>query len=211
MIIWTNPSFASPPAASLSAGHFVPDRHGKPQGTMLESSWHQVLTMWYGPFRPSLIWIMPPSKLHCPGLLVFYTPFEELHVLSSPSKRLFFTTASHLISRMLPPHAPVPYLSAESVVAGLEKLKAIITIREIACIHSISIRHDRLLEQYLQQAVMDSPPLPNWMKQPRLRQLVESYRHGDTYHLPIHIGSYCALPHPQEPEGSSGCSAAFHR
>ncbi len=93
----------------------------------------------------------------------------------------FFSQLHHTFFQECSLHAPVPYLSAESVVAVLEKLKAMITIREIACTHSISIRHDRLLEQYLQQVVMDSTPLPNWMKAPRLRQFIESYRHGDTY------------------------------
>lgn len=95
----------------------------------------------------------------------------------------FFSKLHHTFFQECSPHAPVPFLSAEAAVAVLEKLNAIITIREITCTHSISIRHDRLLEQYLQQVVMDSTPLPRWMKQPRVRQLVESSRHGDTYHF----------------------------
>jgi trans-aconitate methyltransferase len=95
----------------------------------------------------------------------------------------FFSQWHNTFFQECSPHTPMPYLSAESLVAVLEKLEAFITIREIACTHSISIRHDRLLEQYLQQVVTDSTPLPNWMKQPRLRQLVESSRHGDTYHF----------------------------
>lgn len=79
--------------------------------------------------------------------------------------------------------SPVPCLSAEAVVAALGTLGTITVIREIPCTHTISIRHDRLLEQYLQQCVMDSTPLPTWMQQPRLRQFLESYRHGDTYHF----------------------------
>jgi hypothetical protein len=95
----------------------------------------------------------------------------------------FFAQLHRTFFRGSSPHAPAPYLSAESVVAGLEKLGAITVIREITCIHTISIRQDRLLEQYLQQSVMDSTPLPTWMQQPRLREFLESYRHGDTYHF----------------------------
>lgn len=95
----------------------------------------------------------------------------------------FFSQVHHTFFQGRSSQAPVPYLSAEAVVAGLEKLGAITTIREIACTHSISIRHDRLLEQYLQQSVMDSTPLPTWMQEPKLRQFVESYRHGDIYHF----------------------------
>jgi SAM-dependent methyltransferase len=95
----------------------------------------------------------------------------------------FFSQVHHTFFQGCSPHTPAPYLSAESVVTALEQLGAITIIREIPCIHSISIRHDRLLEQYLQQSVMDSTLLPTWMQQPRLRQLLESYRHGDTYHF----------------------------
>ena len=95
----------------------------------------------------------------------------------------FFLQAHHTFFQGCSSGTPAPYLSAESVVTALEQLGALTVIREIPCIHTISIRHDRLLEQYLQQSVMDSIPLPNWMQQPRLRQFLESYRHGDTYHF----------------------------
>lgn len=110
-------------------------------------------------------------------------PFRGTACIVLAKQEAFFTQVHHTFYQECSPHAPVPYLSAESVVAGLEKLGVCTTIREIACTHSLSIRHDRLLEQYLQQSVMDSTPLPNWMRQPRLRQLIESYRHGDTYHF----------------------------
>lgn len=93
----------------------------------------------------------------------------------------FFPHVHHAFFQECSPRTPAPYLSAESAVAALEQLGAITVIREIPCIHAISIRHDRLLEQYLQQSVMDSTPLPTWMQQPRLRQFLESYRHGDVY------------------------------
>ena len=110
-------------------------------------------------------------------------PFRGTACIVLARQEAFFSQLHQTFFQECSAHAPVPYLSAESVVAVLEKLEAFITIREIACIHSISIRHDRLLEQYLQQVVLGSTPLPNWMKQPRLRQLVESFRHGDTYHF----------------------------
>ncbi|MDH3503418.1 MAG: class I SAM-dependent methyltransferase [Nitrospirota bacterium] len=110
-------------------------------------------------------------------------PFRGTACIVLAKQEAFFSQAHQTFFQEFSPHAPMPYLSAESVVAGLEKLGAISTIREVACTHSISIRHDRLLEQYLQQSVMDSTPLPIWIQQPRLRQLLESYRHGDTYHF----------------------------
>ena len=98
-------------------------------------------------------------------------------------KEAFFPQVQHIFFQEYSSKNPEPYLSAESVVTGLEKLGTIIVIRDIPCTHTISIRQDRLLEQYLQQCVMDSTPLPTWMQQPRLRQFLESYRHGDTYHF----------------------------
>ncbi len=95
----------------------------------------------------------------------------------------FFSQVQHAFFQECSPNPPAPYLSAETVATGLEKLGTITVIRDIPCTHTISIRQDRLLEQYLQQCVMDSTPLPTWMQQPRLRQFLESYRHGDAYHF----------------------------
>ena len=110
-------------------------------------------------------------------------PFRGTACILLPKQEAFFSQVHQTFFQGSSPHASVPYHPAESVAEGLEKLGAITTIREIACTHSISIRHDRLLEQYLQQSVMDSTPLPTWMQQPRLRQLVDSYRHGDIFHF----------------------------
>ena len=103
---------------------------------------------------------MPPSKLHCRGL------FGALHlyrgttcIVLTRQEDFFHNYITPYIKNASPPHALVRYLSEESVVAGLEKLKVIITIREIACTHGISICHDRLLEQI--------PPTSG---------------HGETYH-----------------------------
>jgi len=70
------------------------------------------------------------------------------------------------------------------VVATLKEMGTRNVIREILCTHTISIREDRLLEQYLQQSVMDTMPLPKWRQRPRLREFLDSHRHGDTYHFP---------------------------
>ena len=81
-------------------------------------------------------------------------------------------------------YLPAPYLTAESVVASLEAIGAINIIRELPCTHTISIREDRLLEQYLQQSVMDTMPLPKWRENPKLREFLDGYRHGDVYQFP---------------------------
>jgi len=110
-------------------------------------------------------------------------PFRGTACIVLPKQEAFFSQLHHTFLQECSSQTPAPYLSAEAVVTELKKLGVITTIREIACIHSISIRYDRLLEQYLQQSVMDSTPLPTWMQEPRLRQFIESYRHGDTYHF----------------------------
>ena len=79
---------------------------------------------------------------------------------------------------------PPPYLSAESVVTALEELGAMSVVRELSCTHTISIREDRLLEQYLQQSVMDTMPLPKWRQHPRLRRFLDAYRQDDAYQFP---------------------------
>jgi len=110
-------------------------------------------------------------------------PLRGTACIVLPKQEAFFSQVHPAFFQGCSLHTPAPYLSAEPVVAALEKLGTITVIREIPCTHTISIRHDRLLEQYLQHCVMDSTPLPSWMQQPRLRQFLESYRHGDTYHF----------------------------
>lgn len=110
-------------------------------------------------------------------------PLRGTACIMLPKQEAFFSQVHPAFFQECSPHQLVPYLSAELLVRGLDELGAITAIREIACTHTISIRHDRLLEQYLQQAVRDSTPLPNWMQRPRLRQFLETYRHGDTYNF----------------------------
>lgn len=128
---------------------------------------------------------MDPQTLHASlaRLLGSLHPFRGTACIVLAKEEAFFSQAHRAFFQGGSSHTPAPYLPAEAIGASLKKLGAITIIREIACIHTISIRHDRLLEQYLQQFVMDSTPLPTWMQQPRLRQFLESYRHGDAYHF----------------------------
>jgi SAM-dependent methyltransferase len=81
-------------------------------------------------------------------------------------------------------HKPPPYLTAESVVTALKDMGASSIIRELPCTHAISIREDRLLEQYLQQSVMDTMPLKKWRQHPRLRDFLDAHRQDDTFQFP---------------------------
>lgn len=98
-----------------------------------------------------------------------------------------------------------PYLSAESVVTALEEMGAMSVIRELPCTHTISIREDRLLEQYLQQSVMDTMPLPKWRQHSRLRDFLDAYRHGDASRSHTPIGSSLACLLPGERLGNTAC------
>lgn len=93
----------------------------------------------------------------------------------SQIRRFFFQQSSLPVSQ--------PYVSAESVVTMLNQLGASTVIRELECVHTISIWEDRLLEQYLQQCVMDTTPLPKWKEICSMRTFLDSYRHGDFYHF----------------------------
>ncbi len=96
----------------------------------------------------------------------------------------FFPQVHQMFYEHCSEHTPPPYLSAESAVATLEELGATNIIRELPCTHTISIREDRLLEQYLQQSVMDTMPLPKWRQHAPLRDFLESHRHDDVYQFP---------------------------
>ncbi|MDH5427548.1 MAG: class I SAM-dependent methyltransferase [Nitrospirota bacterium] len=99
-------------------------------------------------------------------------------------REAFFPQIHQIFFEHCAEQTPPPYLSAESVVAALGELGAMSVIRELPCTHSISIREDRLLEQYLQQSVMDTLPLPKWRQHPRLRAFLESHRQDDIYQFP---------------------------
>jgi SAM-dependent methyltransferase len=75
---------------------------------------------------------------------------------------------------------------------------------QTSCTHTISIREDRLLEQYLQQSVMDTMPLPKWRQHPRLREFLDSYRQDDAYQFPNPYWLILSVP-------SSAGEAGTHR
>ena len=94
-------------------------------------------------------------------------------------RKAFFPQVHQIFFEHCTEYTLPPYLSAESVVTALEEMGAMSVIRELPCTHTIFIREDRLLEQYLQQSVMDTMPLPKWRQHPRLRDFLDAYRHGD--------------------------------
>ena len=99
-------------------------------------------------------------------------------------RKAFFPQVHQIFFEHCAEHRPPPYLSAESVVTELEEIGAMSVIRELPCTHTISIREDRLLEQYLQQSVMDDMPLPKWRQHSRLREFLDAHRQDDAYHFP---------------------------
>jgi len=113
----------------------------------------------------------------------------------------FFPQVHRIFFQHCSQHTSPPYLTAESVVTCLEELGSKTVIREIDCIHTISIREDRLLEQYLQQSVMDTTPLPQWKKNTHLHKFLESYRHGDFYHFPNSYWLILSVPGSAGNEG----------
>lgn len=96
----------------------------------------------------------------------------------------FFSQIQQLFFKHCSCVTPQPYVSAESIYTMLERLGANTLVRELEYIHTISIWEDRLLEQYLQQCVMDSTPLPKWKEAATIRTFLDSFRHGDYYHFP---------------------------
>ena len=117
-------------------------------------------------------------------LLQAIHPSRGTTCLMIAKREAFFPQVHQMFFEYCADHTPPPYLSAESVVTMLEELGALNVIRELPCTHTISIREDRLLEQYLQQSVMDTMPLPKWRQNSRLREFLEAHRHDDVYAFP---------------------------
>ncbi len=117
-------------------------------------------------------------------LLQALHPVQGTACLVLATHEAFFSQVHHMFFEHCSEHTPPPYLSAEAAVAALEKLGATNIIRELPCTHTISIREDRLLEQYLQQSVMDTLPLPKWRQHAPLRNFLDAHRHDDVYQFP---------------------------
>ncbi len=134
-------------------------------------------------------------------LLQILHPSRGTACLLIAKREAFFPTVHQMFFKHCADHTPPPYLSAESVVSMLEELGATNIIRELACTHTISIREDRLLEQYLQQSVMDTMPLPKWQKIPQLRAFLDAHRQDDTYHFPNPYWLILSVPSSAGEEG----------
>lgn len=119
-------------------------------------------------------------------------------------REAFFPQIHQIFHEHCTDHTPPPYLSAESVMAALGEMGAMSVVRELPCTHTISIREDRLLEQYLQQSVMDTMPLPKWRQHPKLREFIDSHRHDDVYRFPNPYWLILSVP-------SSAGEAGKHR
>jgi SAM-dependent methyltransferase len=117
-------------------------------------------------------------------LLQALHPSRGTACLVLAKREAFFPKIHQIFFEYCAEQTPPPYLSAESVMTALEEMGAMSVIRELPCTHTISIREDRLLEQYLQQSVMDTMPLPKWRQHPRLRNFLEAHRHDDAYQFP---------------------------
>ena len=119
-------------------------------------------------------------------------------------REAFFPQVHQIFFEHFAELATPPYLSAESVVTALEEMGAMSVVRELSCTHTISIREDRLLEQYLQQSVMDTMPLPKWRQHPRLREFLDAHRQEDAYQFPNPYWLIVSVP-------SSAGEAGKHR
>ncbi len=131
-------------------------------------------------------------------------PLRGTACLVLAKRKAFFTQVHQIFFEHCAEQTPPPYLSAESVVTALEELGAMSLVRELSCTHTISIREDRLLEQYLQQNVMDTMPLPKWRQHPRLREFLDAHRQDDAYQFPNPYWLILSMP-------SSSGKAGKHR
>ena len=87
-------------------------------------------------------------------------------------------------TRLFSSHKTRHYLTAEPVLSALSSRAMPAIVREIDCSHTISIRDDYRLEQYLQQCIMDSQPPQGWRNYPQIRDYLDSFRHVDVYRFP---------------------------
>ncbi len=131
-------------------------------------------------------------------------PSRGTACLMLAKREAFFPQVHQIFFEHCAEQTPPPYLSAESVMTALEEMGAMSVVRELSCTHTISIREDRLLEQYLQQSVMDTMPLPKWRQHPRLREFLDAYRQDDAYQFPNPYWLILSVP-------SSAGEAGTHR
>ncbi len=157
------------------------------------------------------LYCLNPSSLNEAMSLLLHTlhPSRGTSCIVLAKRDSFFSQAQRLFFQQSTEPAPAPYLDAETVLGSLEHLDATNVIRELPCTHRIAIHQDRLLEQYLQQSVMDTTPLPKWRKNPALRQFLESFRHGDHYQFPNPYWVILSVPASAGPAGKHRLQSYF--
>ena len=127
--------------------------------------------------------------------LVFLAVLTMMGVSGMESTTLEERMASNMVDHEL------AFNSAESALQAISQVGMPSIIREIECEHTISIRDERGLNQYLQQCVMDNRPSRTWRTHPLMRDFLDAFRHVDVYRFPNPIWLILSAPKKTKLDG----------
>ena len=156
-----------------------------------------------------MVWAI--QSLYCLDQKSLFNSMNTIHQILNPhrgtsmiilAKRdAFFHQLYELYALTTPEQGRKAYLTAESVLQAISQVGMPSIIREIECTHTISIRDERGLDQYLQQCVMDNRPSRTWRNHPLMRDFLDAFRHVDVYRFPNPIWVILSAPKETKLEG----------
>ncbi|WP_447968632.1 methyltransferase domain-containing protein [Nitrospira sp. M1] len=111
-------------------------------------------------------------------------PHRGTVIIMLPKQDAFIPQIYERYTKLFSHNKTRQYLTAEPVLGALSNQAMPAIVREIDCTHTISIRDEYRLEQYLQQCIMDSQPPEGWRHHPQMRDFIDSFRHVDVYRFP---------------------------
>lgn len=142
--------------------------------------------------RYDIIWALQslyglnPTSLHKAIKIIngVLNPHRGTVLIMLAKQDAFIPQIYERYTRLFSPQKSRHYLTAEPVLTAMTGQAMPAIVREIDCTHTISIRDDYRLEQYLQQCIMDSQPPEGWRYHPQMRDFLDSFRHVDIYRFP---------------------------
>ena len=121
-------------------------------------------------------------------------PHRGTALIMLPKQDAFIPQLYERYTRLFSQQHSRNYLTAEPILTALSNQGMPAIVREVECTHTISIRDEYRLDQYLQQCIMDSAPSEGWRHKPQMRDFLDSFRHVDVYRFPNPVWVIVAAP-----------------
>lgn len=135
-------------------------------------------------------------------------PHRGTALIVSPTHAAFcHRMSAHYAQVFSLPSPEPPPLTAEQVLQNLTALGMPTIVRELDCVHCLSIRDEQRLDWYLRQCAKTDRPSDTWRYHPRMRDFLEMFRHDSDFRFPHPIWMILSVP-PES--GAAGRQRLYH-